>query len=144
MDKTSRQKSIVNIHQNMDLNVAFKKHFNMKKIYQNNLFIPFIPNLLRRLYLLMRTKITMRKTQPKPARPTAIDIYREKAIKQSMTQQRLLKSTIEIIGEQKEHLTPNESSSGLFASSSAVGATGHRNDIAQLRRPKNAFIHVEH
>lgn len=85
----------------------------------------------------------MRKTQPKPARPTAIDIYRKKAIKQSMTQQRLLKSTIEIIGEQKEHLTPNESSSGLFASSSAVGATGNRNDIAQ-KRPKNAFIHVEH
>lgn len=92
----------------------------------------------------MRTKITMRKTQPKPARPTAIDIYRKKAIKQSMTQLHLLKSTIEIIGEQKGHLTPNESSSGLFASSSGVGATGNRNDIAQLRRPKDAFIHVEH
>lgn len=73
----------------------------------------------------MRTKITTRKTQPKPARPTAIDIYRKKAIKLSMTELRLLKSTIEIIGEQKGHLTPNESS-GLFAPSSGVGATGNR------------------
>lgn len=78
----------------------------MKTIIQNNLFIPFIPNLLRRLYLLMRTKITMRKTHPKPARPTAIDIYRKKkAIKQSMTQLRLLKRTIQIKGELQIEMT---------------------------------------
>ncbi len=59
-------------------------HFDIMKMQQNTLVIPFIPNLLRLLYLLMRTKITMRKTQPKPARPTAIDIYRKKALKQSI------------------------------------------------------------
>lgn len=56
-------------------------HFDITKMQQNTLVIPFIPNLLRLLYLLMRTKITMRKTQPKPARPTAIDIYRKKSSK---------------------------------------------------------------
>lgn len=44
---------------------------------------------------------------------------------------------------QKGHLTPNESSSGLFASSSGVGPAGNRNDAAQLRRPKDAFIYAE-
>ena len=34
---------------------------------------PFIPNLERRPYLLMRTNRTMSSTQAKPARPTAMD-----------------------------------------------------------------------
>ncbi len=104
-----------------------------KIMQKNTLVIPFIPNLLRLLYLLMRTKITMRKTQPKPARQTAIDIYRKKAIKQSIEFKEL--QSFDFF-RQKEHLTPNESSSGLFASSSGVGATGNRKDVARLKEAK--------
>lgn len=35
--------------------------------------LPFIPNLERRPYLLMRTKRTRRRTQAKPANPTAME-----------------------------------------------------------------------
>lgn len=77
----SRQISI-DFPENMEQEVAFIS--TLRKCSKINLVIPFIPNLLRLLYLLMRTNITMRKTQPKPARPTAIDIYRKKAVKQSI------------------------------------------------------------
>lgn len=37
--------------------------------------LPFIPNLERRPYLLMRTKRTRRRTQAKPAKPTAMETW---------------------------------------------------------------------
>lgn len=40
-------------------------------------FLPFMPNLERRPYLLMRRKRTTSITQANPARPTAIETYKD-------------------------------------------------------------------